>query len=108
MFRYYDSYLVDGLNRFELLDQMEPNLRELLAWGILVYNKNSFRDKAMFKIKRSRQLVINKIIDRKKQLLRTYFVRNSIYGRYCLRDIIRLAYCLKVETSKQHNYGFYL
>ena len=43
IFRYYDSYLEDSLNKFEIKEQLMPNLKELMTWGIIVYNKNSVR-----------------------------------------------------------------
>ncbi len=49
----------------------------MLAWGILIYNRNSVKDKIMFKIQRSKSNVISKLRDKKMEIINNYFLRSA-------------------------------
>lgn len=54
IFRFQDAYLEDSTNRYQLIKDMEQIIKELLTWGILIYNRNSIKASGLFKIQRSK------------------------------------------------------
>ena len=58
IFRFYDSYLGDAVNKYELKTSMEANVKELVTWGVLIYNRNTKRDSQMYKMQRSKHNII--------------------------------------------------
>ena len=65
IFRYYDSYLEDTVNRYELKGQMEDNVKELVTWGVLIYNRNTRRDGQMYKMQRSKNNIVKQLAKKK-------------------------------------------
>jgi hypothetical protein len=95
IFRYYDSYLANTLNRFELMNEMQTIIKELYTWGILIYNRNSIRDGKMYKIQRSKNNTVQQLIKKKLEIVKSYFTQTKDGGRYRVRDVINFAVLTK-------------
>lgn len=104
VFRYYDTCREEGLT-YGQRSLMEPHLKELLTWGVLVYNRNSNREsRVMCTIQRARNNVVARLVQQKHELVRAHFVNTSNKAgayRHRSKDVLRLAQCLRVERNKQ-------
>lgn len=112
IFRYLDSYLGGRMGRYEVKESMEGEMKELLTWGIIVYNKNSVRESTFQSIQRSKNSIYLKIIRKKEEIIRTYYSRSkSITSttQYRTRDLIHYAHFLRTTNLKAlSNYNLFL
>ena len=52
-------------------------MKELFTWGILIYNKNTIRDRKFYKIQRSKNNSINKIIYKKINIVKCFYTKTT-------------------------------
>ena len=105
---YYDAYLEDSTNRHTLALEMEENITLLLTWGVILYNKNSELQKSGFSsIQRSRNNLTIKVIKKKIELLKSYFLRPynlKDFPKSHIRDILRLSQQSYLRGRPSDNY----
>lgn len=85
---------------------MENHLKEVLTWGIIVYNKNTVRENSFQSFQRSKNNVYHKIIEKKNELIKTYYSRLRTplsVMKYNKKDIIEFGYCLKTSKTPLTN-----
>ena len=82
---------------------MEQIVKELLTWGILIYNKNTIRDKRMYRIKRSKNNAIRQLIKKKIDIIKTHYLQTPEGGKYRVRDVVAFAHLTK-DSHFQYNY----
>ena len=82
---------------------MEEMMKELLTWGILIYNRNTIRDRKMYRIRRSKNNAIRLLIKKKMDVIKTHYLRSPEGGRYKLVDIVTFALMTKHSRS-QYDY----
>lgn len=81
-------------------------MKEVLTWGILVYNKNTVRENSFQSFQRSKNNIYQKIIDKKNELLKIYYSRFRTpltVIKYNKKDIIEFGYCLKTGRTALNN-----
>lgn len=70
---------------------MKDHLKEVLTWGIIVYNKNTVRENSFQSFQRSKNNVYQKIIDKKNELIKIHYSRFRTpltVTKYNKKDII--------------------
>lgn len=108
IFRFEDSYLEDSSNRPMIQREMEDYIKELLTWGIILYNKNSVRPKAFVPFQRSKNPLIQKTLQKKLNLLKVYYLKRDLASlgfNYRLRDMLYFAFFSRSERVR-NDYGF--
>lgn len=81
-------------------------MKEVLTWGIIVYNKNTVRENSFQSFQRSKNNIYQKIIDKKNELIKIYYSRFRTpltVIKYSKKDIIEFGYCLKTGRSALTN-----
>lgn len=104
IFRYHDAYLEDSTNRFQLKREMEQIMKELLTWGILIYNRNSVKASSLFKIQRSKNALNERTIQKKLNLIKSYYLKPDYAGyfwHYRIKDVLMYAYYTKTDRPRQ-------
>lgn len=81
-------------------------MKEILTWGIIVYNKNTVRENSFQSFQRSKNNIYQKIIDKKNELIKIYYSRfrtPMTVIKYSKKDIIEFGYCLKAGKTALTN-----
>lgn len=79
-------------------------MKELLTWGILIYNRNSVKATTLFKIQRSKNALNERTIQKKLNIIKSYFMKPehaNCFIHYRIKDIIMYALHSKSPRPKQ-------
>ena len=79
-------------------------MKEMFTWGVLVYNRNSVREKSMFRIQRSKNKIHQELIKRKLETIRSHYLRNQEGGQYKVWDVLTFAF-LTGNSRYKMNYS---
>jgi hypothetical protein len=82
-------------------------MKELLTWGILIYNRNSTKATTLFKIQRSKNTLNERTIQKKLNIIKSYFLKPdyaNYFIHYCIKDVIMYALHSKSLRPK-HDYS---
>jgi hypothetical protein len=77
----------------------------LLTWGILIYNRNSVRASALFKIQRSKNTLNSTTINKKLNLIKSYYLKAGNAGffwHYRLKDVLMFAFFTKPQRPSPY------
>ena len=96
LFCQFDSYLMGCINKWEIMRGMTDSMNELIAWGVIIYNRNSVRNGMFWQISRSKLRITQRLIQKKIEVVRSLFTeRKEGEGRTRFRDVVTLAHILQ-------------
>ena len=71
-----------------------------MTWGILIYNRNSTREKGLFRIQRSRNTISSRLIKKKREIIKSHYLRVSNNTPYRMSDMLHFAAYSKTDRYK--------
>lgn len=111
IFRFYDSYLDETLNKYAIKEQMQKHMTELITWGIILYNRNSIQNNSFVSFQRPRNNIHKKILEKKWELIKSHYLRlkdTTSTIKYNKNDIVLFGYFLQCNPRRINLNNFYL